>query len=70
MVDFGVDDDEGVFSQGDPGFVGAQPSFAVGHIEEFGAVVGVEDAVPVRAEGGGGYVAEVLVGLVFGGQVG
>ena len=38
MVDFGVDDDEGVFSQGDPGFVGAQPSFAVGHVEEFGAV--------------------------------
>ena len=68
MVDFGVDDDEGVFLQGDPGFVGAQPSLAVGHVEEFGAVVGVEDAVPVGAEGGGGYVAEVLVGrLVFGG---
>ena len=68
MVDFGVDDDEGVFSQGDPGFVGAQPSFAGGHVEEVGAVVGVEDAVPVGAEGGGGYVAEVLVGrLVFGG---
>lgn len=68
MVDFGVDDDEGVFSQGDPGFVGAQPSFAVGYVEEFCTVVGVEDAVPVGAEGGGGYVAEVLVGrLVFGG---
>ena len=68
MVDFGVDDDEVVFSQGDPGFVGAQPSFAVGYVEECGAVVGVEDAVPVGAEGGGGYVAEVLVGrLVFGG---
>ena len=68
MVDFGVDDDEGVFSQGNLGFIGAQPSFAVGHVEEFGAVVGVEDAVPVGAEGGGGYIAEVLVGrLVFGG---
>ncbi len=68
MVDFGVDDDEGVFSQGDLGFIGAQPSFAVGYVEEFGAVVGVEDTVPVGAEGGGGYVAEVLMGrLVFGG---
>lgn len=68
MVDFGVDDDEVVFSQGDLGFIGAQPSFAVGYVEEFGAVVGVEDAVPVGAEGGGSYVAEVLVGrLVFGG---
>ena len=57
-----------LFSQGDLGFIGAQPSFAVGYVEEFGAVVGVEDAVPVGAEGGGGYVAEVLVGrLVFGG---
>ena len=66
MVDFGVDDDEVVFSQGDLDFVGAQPSFAVGYVEEFGAVVGVEDTVPVGAEGGGGYVAEVLVGrLVF-----
>ena len=70
MVDFGIDDDEVVFSQGDLGFIGAQPSFAVGYVEEFGTVVGVEDAVPVGAEGGGGYVAEVLVGLVFGGQVG
>ena len=70
VVDFGVDDDEGVFLQGDPGFIGAQPAFAVGYVEEFGTVVGVEDAVPVGAEGGGGYVAEVLVGLVFGGQVG
>lgn len=62
MVDFGIDDDEVVFSQGDLGFIGAQPSFAVGYVEEFGAVVGVEDTVPVGAEGGGGYVAEVLVG--------
>ena len=68
MVDFGVDDDKGVFLQGNLGFVGAQPSFAVGYVEEFGAVVGVEDAVPVGTEGGRGYVAEVLVGgLVFGG---
>ena len=59
MVDFGIDDDEVVFSQGDLGFIGAQPSFAVGYVEEFGTVVGVEDAVPVGAEGGGGYVAEV-----------
>ena len=49
-------------------WVSSQPSFAVGYVEEFGAVVGVEDAVPVGAEGGGGYIAEVLVGrLVFGG---
>ena len=54
MVDFGIDDDEVVFSQGDLGFIGAQPSFAVGYVEEFGTVVGVEDAVPVGAEGGGG----------------
>ena len=68
MVDFGVDDDEVVFSQVNLGFIGAQPYFAVGYVEEFGAVVGVEDAVPVGSEGGGGYVAEVLVGrLVFGG---
>ena len=68
MVDFGVDDDQVVFLQGDPGFVGAQPSFAVGYVEEFGAVVGVEDAVPVGTEGGGSYITEVLVGgLVFGG---
>lgn len=53
MVDFGIDDDEVVFSQGDLGFIGAQPSFAVGYVEEFGAVVGVEDTVPVGAEGGG-----------------
>ena len=52
MVDFGVDDDKGVFLQGNLGFVGAQPSFAVGYVEEFGAVVGVEDAVPVGTEGG------------------
>ena len=50
MVDFGIDDDEVVFSQGDLGFIGAQPSFAVGYVEEFGTVVGVEDAVPVGAE--------------------
>ena len=68
MVDFGVDDDEVVFLQRDLGFIGAQPSFAVGYVEEFGTVVGVEDAVPVGAVGGGGYVAEMLVGrLVFGG---
>ena len=68
MVDFGIDDDEVVFSQGNLGFIGAQPSIAVGYLEEFGAVVGGEDAVPVGAEGGGGYIAEVLVGrLVFGG---
>ena len=68
MVDFGVDDDEVVFSQGNLGFVGAQPSFTVGYVEEFGTVVGMEDAVPVGTEGGGGYIAEVLVGgLVFGG---
>ena len=68
MVDFGIDDDEVDFSQWNLGFIGAQPSFAVGYVEEFGAVVGVEDAVPVGAEGGGGYIAEVLVGrLVFGG---
>ena len=36
MVDFGIDDDEVVFSQGDLGFIGAQPSFAVGYVEEFG----------------------------------
>lgn len=40
-MDFGIDDDEVVFSQGDLGFIGAQPSFAVGYVEEFGAVVGV-----------------------------
>ena len=49
MVDFGIDDDEVVFSQGDLGFIGAQPSFAVGYVEEFGTVLGgVGGAAGVR----------------------
>ena len=38
MVDFGIDDDEVVFLQGDLGFIGAQPSFAVGYVEEFSRI--------------------------------
>lgn len=48
MVDFGIDDDEVVFSQGDLGFIGAQPSFAVGYVEEFGA--SWEWRTPFRSE--------------------
>ena len=64
MVDFGIDDDEVVFSQGDLGFIGAQPSFAVGYVEEFGTVVGVEDAVPVGAEGVGGAAGVRRISLL------